>query len=92
MAVVSAGPDANLHLAADRMPASHHSVVTGRMPFLPPNQHHQNTEGKITVFIAPKSKIMKAHCGAWYAVWKECFKMLVKRVMGLCPEIFKLLS
>ena len=28
-------------------PASHHSVFfTGRMPFLPPNQQHQSTEGK----------------------------------------------
>ena len=28
------------------MPACHHSVFTGRMPFLPPNQQHQSTEGK----------------------------------------------
>jgi len=27
------------------MPASLHSVFTGRMPFLPPNQQHQSTEG-----------------------------------------------
>jgi len=27
------------------MPASNHSVFTGRMPFLPPNQQHQSTEG-----------------------------------------------
>ena len=27
------------------MPAPHHSVFTGRMPFLPPNQQCQNTEG-----------------------------------------------
>jgi len=26
------------------MPAPHHSVFTGRMPFLPPNQQHQSTE------------------------------------------------
>jgi len=25
-------------------PAPHHSVFTGRMPFLPPNQHRQSTE------------------------------------------------
>ena len=29
-------------------PASHHSVFTGRMPFLPPNQQRQSTEGKHT--------------------------------------------
>jgi len=27
------------------MPASHHSVSTGRMPFLQPNQQRQSTEG-----------------------------------------------
>jgi len=27
------------------MPTSHHSVFTGQMPFLPPNQQHQSTEG-----------------------------------------------
>jgi len=26
-------------------PAPHHSVFTGRMPFLPPNQQRQRTEG-----------------------------------------------
>jgi len=34
------------------MPAPHHSVLfTGRMPFLPPNQQCQSTEGKIKVTI-----------------------------------------
>jgi len=29
------------------MPVPHHSsFFTGRMPFLPPNQQHQSTEGK----------------------------------------------
>jgi len=27
------------------IPAHHHSVFTGRMPFLPPNQQRQSTEG-----------------------------------------------
>jgi len=27
------------------MPAPHHSVFTGRMPFLPPNQQRESTEG-----------------------------------------------
>ena len=48
-------------------PAPHHSVFfTGRMPFLPPNQQCQSTEGKAlkaynihkqTIYIEPKSKI-----------------------------------
>jgi len=29
-------------------PAPHHSVFTGRMPFLPPNQQRQSTEGNYT--------------------------------------------
>jgi len=29
-------------------PVPHHSVFTGRMPFLPPNQQHQSTEGNST--------------------------------------------
>ena len=49
MAVASAGPYASLHLAPPRqitMPAPHHSkFFTGRMPFLPPNQQRQSTEG-----------------------------------------------
>ena len=28
-------------------PTLHHSVFTGRMPFLPPNQQRQSTEGKL---------------------------------------------
>jgi len=30
------------------MRASHHSVFTGQMPFLPPNQQHQSTEGTMS--------------------------------------------
>jgi len=30
------------------MPAPHHLVFTGRMPFMPPNQQCQSTEGKMT--------------------------------------------
>jgi len=26
-------------------PVSHHSLFTGQMPFLPPNQQHESTEG-----------------------------------------------
>jgi len=33
-------------LQKDTMPAPHHSVFTGRMAFLLPNQPHQNSEGQ----------------------------------------------
>jgi len=42
------------------MPASHHSVFTGRMPFLPPNQQRQSTEGTYT-----GSQYMD--CYTWYS-------------------------
>jgi len=34
----------NCALLQTIMPVPHHSVFTGRMPFLPPNQQHQSTE------------------------------------------------
>jgi len=48
MAVASAGPYASLHLAPDRQPQQHPATLffTGRMPFLPPNQQRQSSEGK----------------------------------------------
>jgi len=43
VAVLSAGSYASLHLDTDRSPPL--SFFTGRMPFLPPNQQRQSTEG-----------------------------------------------
>ena len=34
-------------LQTNNIPAPHHSVFTGRMPFLPPNQQRQSTEGTL---------------------------------------------
>ena len=50
-AVASAGPCASLHLAPDRQPRQYPTTLffTGWMPFLPPNQQRQSTEG--TVFL-----------------------------------------
>jgi len=43
----SAESYANLHFDPDTTtPASHQSVSTGRMPFLPPNLQRQSIEGK----------------------------------------------
>ena len=37
-------------------PAPHHLVFTGRVPFLPPNQQRQSTEGKVFTYkMAAKS-------------------------------------
>ena len=45
--MASAGLYASLHLAPDRQPHQHATTLffTGRMPFLPPNQQRQSTEG-----------------------------------------------
>jgi len=45
------------------MPAPHHSVFTGRMPFLPPNQQRQSTEGikYIASYIAILSFVLKIY-------------------------------
>jgi len=45
--VSSAGPYASLHLAPDRQPRQHPTAqfFTGQVPFLPPNQQRQSTEG-----------------------------------------------
>ena len=54
--VASAGPHANLHLTPDRQPRQHPTTqfFTGRMPFLPPNQQCQSTEG-MALLISQKS-------------------------------------
>ena len=41
------------------MPAPHHSVFTGRMPFLPPNQQRQSTEGNLQLLTYYKFCIFK---------------------------------
>jgi len=50
VAVASDGQYLSLHLAPDRQPHQHPTsqFFTGRMPFLPPNQQCQSTEGKST--------------------------------------------
>ena len=48
-AAASDGPYASLHLAPDSTSAL--SFFTGQMPFLPPNQQHQCTEGKTVCII-----------------------------------------
>jgi len=58
VAVASAGPHASLHLAPDRYPCQQPTTqfFTGRMPFLPPNQQRQSTEGSTMVISVPNLK------------------------------------
>ena len=53
--VASAGTYASLHLAPDRQPHQHPTTLffTGRMPFLPPNQQRQSTEGTSSITSVP---------------------------------------
>ena len=48
--MASAGPYASLHLTPDRQSCQHPTtqLFTARMPFLPPNQQRQSTEGYIS--------------------------------------------
>jgi len=39
-------------LQTDNHASTHCSVFTGRMPFLPPNQQRQSTEGIVVVLIS----------------------------------------
>jgi len=47
VAVASAGPYASLHLAPDKHQHSTTLFFTDLMPFLPPNQQRQSTEGNL---------------------------------------------
>ena len=40
-------------------PAPHHSVFTGQMPFLPPNQQRQSTEGTILIQVTCAKILVK---------------------------------
>ena len=42
-------------------PAPHHSVFTGRMPFLPPNQQRQSTEGTSMFWIHGQQQSISSH-------------------------------
>ena len=70
MAVASAGPYASLHLAPDRQPRQHPalSFFTGWMPFLPPNQQRQCTEGFKLIKINYTCKCEFLHWGSAHTV------------------------
>jgi len=54
VAVASAAPYANLHLAQDRQPVPRQhpttQFFTGRMPFLLPNQQRQSTQDSLAKY------------------------------------------
>jgi len=80
VAVASAGPYASLHIAPDKKPCQHPTTqfFTGRMPFLPPNQQRQCTEG-----IIQNALYNIAHNTAIINFWNESS---VKENAGLHPK------
>ena len=76
MAVASAGPYASLHLAPDRQPRQHPTTqfFAGQMPFLPPNQQRQSTEGTYLLHISnanSKVKTIQPTSNTVTAKWQE---------------------
>jgi len=63
VAVASARLYASLHLAPDNYASTPSlSFFTDRMPFLPPNQQHQSTEGRSEIEIGQEKQERKRHC------------------------------
>jgi len=61
VAVASAGPYASLHLTPDKQPCQHPTtqIFIGRMPFLPPNQQRQSSEGIKSSLISAGGKSLE---------------------------------
>jgi len=58
------------HFRQITMPASHHSVFTGRMPFRPPNQQRQSTEGYMLCIVSMDTNFWSCHIGL--ALYMRC--------------------
>jgi len=64
--VASAGPYASLHIVPYRQPRQHLTTqfFTGRMPFLPPNQQRQSTEGRYLTTLSQQMLTAVKHVAA----------------------------
>ena len=67
-------------------PTPHHSVFTGRMPFLPPNQQRQSTEGNYKLQTTKKFRLSRLHlCPYKFTVsMLSCNADLVRCVVEAC--------
>ena len=61
------------------LPAPHHSVFTGRMPFLSPNQQRQSTEGTSTEGTAAQYNIHTSAGGTSVDIWASAKLELVDK-------------
>jgi len=57
-------------------PAPHHSVVTGRMPFLPPNQQRQSNEGNSCLPVTINENCTRS-CNILHSNFSSWFDTLV---------------
>jgi len=86
VAVASAGPYASLHLAPDRKSRQQQTTqfFTGRMPFLPPNQQRQSTEGiKINSLVKLSGVIVTRHLPSSQLTLDELVTVIVLKHSGL---------
>jgi len=66
------------------MPAPHHSIFTGRMPFLPPNQQRQSTEGLPPSIVNFSSlTTLRNSLNQLY----DIYKILVLLALPICPNM-----
>jgi len=95
VAVASAGPYASLHLTLDRYLCQHPTTqsFTGRVPFLPPKQQRQCTEGICTPCLKKTSHLWSAITliyvnGFWYFLAEMLrIKQAIKRCFTTPPQI-----
>jgi len=89
VAVASAGPYANLHLAPDKKPCQHPTtqIFTGRVPFLPPNQQRQITEGHMhtTLTLWKSMEQRDGQTPNWsMVVWNCCSRQITIHQFIIC--------
>ena len=95
VALASAGPCKSApHSRQITTPAPHHSVFTGRMPFLPPNQQCQSTERQFILFFPYPHKFSKEVWGSIvsFAQWPAKNGWLIdgKKAVNSVIEIIEL--
>ena len=63
-------------------PPLHYKFFTGRMPFLPPNQQCQSTEGQL----APKQRLINKPTRPWWVNWwpRYCINVAVAVTGQMC--------
>jgi len=69
------------------MPVTHHFVFTGRMPFLPPNQQRQSTEGNINSGRCVL-KCNASHIDLWTLIVCDAWSMWLHLIVFIYVEFY----